>query len=267
MLTDGSDVDPGLPESFVTDDFLAEELQYLELQEQSAISYHALTGGISLSTLRFTGKVSGSSFQVLVDGGSTHNFVQPRADKHLQLQIEVIPSFAVMVGSGQRLRCEGVVRQVTLLIQGTTLVEDLYVLPFHGADVVLGVAWLAMLGRTVTDYVTREFEFTLKGSKVLWHIDSPTGAHQIQLYSLRRMAATDVISSFFCLEMIVDERGMSGEMVPDLCSLLESYADVFQKPASLPPSRAQDHSIHLTPRARPINVKPYRYPYFQKQAV
>lgn len=70
-----------------------------------------------------------------------------------------------MVGSGQRLPCEGVVRQVTVLIQGCTIVEDLYVFPFQGADVVLGVAWLATLGRVITDYATREFEFTLRGSK------------------------------------------------------------------------------------------------------
>ncbi|XP_070026467.1 uncharacterized protein [Nicotiana sylvestris] len=259
LLTDRPDIDLGLLESFVTNDFIAEELQCLELQEQSAISYHALTGGISPSTLQFTGQVSGSPVQVLVDGGSTHNFVQPRAAKHLQFQIEVIPSFVVMVGSGQRLHCEGVVRQVALLIQGTTLVEDMYVIPFHGADVVLRVAWLATLGRTVTDYAKREFEITLKGSKVLWHGNSPTDAHQIQLHSLRRMVAANAISSFVCLEMIVDERGTTDEMAPDLCNLLESYADIFQKPAGLPPSRAQDNSIHLTPEAPPINVKPYRY--------
>lgn len=54
-------------------------------------------------------------------------------------------------------------------------------------------------------------------------------------------------------------------MTTDLSVLLDSYDDVFQKPAGLPPSRAQDHSIHLTPRAQLVNVKPYRYPYFQKR--
>lgn len=41
----------------------------------------------------------------------------------------------------------------------------------------------------------------------------------------------------------------------------------FQKPTGLPPSREQDHSIHLHPGAQPMNVKPYRYPYFQKQVM
>lgn len=191
-----------MSEPFVSDEFLAEEMQCLELQEHSTISYHALTGGISPSTLRFTGQVSGAPVQILVDGGSTHNFVQPRAAKHLQLVIESVPKFAVMVGCGQQLPCEAVSRQVTLLIQGSTLVEDLYILPFHGANIVLGVAWLATLGPILTDYATRVFEFTLNGSRVSWQGDCPTDAQPIQLHSLRRLAATDAIASFFCLEMV-----------------------------------------------------------------
>lgn len=104
------------------------------------ISYHALAGGHSSSTLRFLGHVNGSPVQILVDGGSGHNFVQARVANFLQLTIESIPNFAAVVGSGQRLRCEGVVRQVPLTIQGCKLVLDLYVLDLHGADVVLGAS-------------------------------------------------------------------------------------------------------------------------------
>lgn len=51
LLTNETDSEPILLESFVTDDILAEELQCLEVQEHSAISYHALAGGHSSSTL------------------------------------------------------------------------------------------------------------------------------------------------------------------------------------------------------------------------
>ncbi|KAJ9567834.1 hypothetical protein OSB04_003800 [Centaurea solstitialis] len=36
-------------------------------------------------------------------------------------------------------------------------------------------------------------------------------------------------------------------------------------PNSLPPHRSQDHHIPTLPSAPPINIKPYRYPYYQKQ--
>nr|XP_009797113.1 PREDICTED: uncharacterized protein LOC104243599 [Nicotiana sylvestris] len=265
LLTNEPEVVLSMPEPFLSDEVLAEELQCLEIQEHSTISYHALTGGHSPSTLRFTGQINGSSVQVLVDGGSTHNFVQLRAAKYLQLFVDSISPVAVMVGSGHRLRCEGVARQTTLLLQGSTVVEDFYVLPFEGSDVVLGVSWLAKLGPVLTNYATREFEFNWNGCRVKWQGEPSIDIQPIQLHSLRRMAATDAIASFFHLEMLCGEVASVVAPTAELASLLDSFEDVFQKTVGLPPSRAQDHAIHLIPGAQPVNVKPYRYPYFQKQ--
>lgn len=199
----------------------------MELQEHSTISYHALMSGISSSTFRFTAQMNGTLVQVLVDRGSTHKFLQPRASKYLQLPIEPVPKFSVMVGNGQCLPCEAVSRHVSLLIQGSTLVDDLYVLPFYGSDIVLGVAWLATLGPVLTNYASRVFEFTLNGSKVSWQGKCPTDAQPIQLHSLRRMDATNAITSFFCLEVITEDKVPTVETSTDLAAPLESYGDVF----------------------------------------
>ncbi|MCI00560.1 enzymatic polyprotein, partial [Trifolium medium] len=42
---------------------------------------------------------------------------------------------------------------------------------------------------------------------------------------------------------------------------------IFTKPQGLPPPRPHDHHIHLTPAAPPVNIKPYRYPHYQKEAM
>ena len=34
---------------------------------------------------------------------------------------------------------------------------------------------------------------------------------------------------------------------------------------NLPPSRPTDHTINLLPNSTLVNVRPYRYPYFQKK--
>lgn len=38
-------------------------------------------------------------------------------------------------------------------------------------------------------------------------------------------------------------------------------------PSGLPPARQLDHRIHLLPNSKPINVRPYQYPYFQKNEI
>ena len=42
---------------------------------------------------------------------------------------------------------------------------------------------------------------------------------------------------------------------------------MFVEPTTLPPHRQFDHEIHLLPNAAPVNVRPYRYPHFQKNEI
>lgn len=78
-----------------------------------------------------------------------------------------------MVGSRQRLHCAGLVRNVPLEIQGTLLTLDIFVLPMHDADLVLGFSWLAILGPVVTDYGQRLLEFGLGGQYIRWKGNPP----------------------------------------------------------------------------------------------
>ena len=61
------------------------------------------------------------------------------------------------------------------------------------------------------------------------------------------------------------------ELPPDLPSaisaILARHQAVFRLPSGLPPARKFDHRIHLLPNSKPVNVRPYRYPYFQKNEI
>ena len=54
---------------------------------------------------------------------------------------------------------------------------------------------------------------------------------------------------------------------PAIQTLLDKFATLFQPPQSLPPPRNTDHHIHLLPQAAPVNVRPYRYPHYQKKEI
>lgn len=49
--------------------------------------------------------------------------------------------------------------------------------------------------------------------------------------------------------------------------LLLCFSSLFHQPSSLPPPRQHDHHINLLPSANPVNVRPYRYPHFQKTEI
>ena len=56
--------------------------------------------------------------------------------------------------------------------------------------------------------------------------------------------------------------------IPDSVNkILKQYIDVFQEPKRLPPSRPQDHRIPLLAGTNPVNIRPYRYTYEQKNEI
>ena len=104
--------------------------------------------------------------QVLVDGGSSNNFIQPRIAKFLKLLVQPAPSFKVLVGNGQYLTAEGVITELPVLIQGHKLIVPVYLLPVAGANLILGTKWLATLGPHVVDYADMTIKFIHHGKFV-----------------------------------------------------------------------------------------------------
>jgi hypothetical protein len=49
--------------------------------------------------------------------------------------------------------------------------------------------------------------------------------------------------------------------------LLDAFEQLFKEPYELPPTRKQDHQVRLMPGSGPTNVRPYRYPHYQKNEI
>ncbi|GMI84821.1 hypothetical protein HRI_002151400 [Hibiscus trionum] len=267
------------PQLFCLDDDWVEECPTVQVEpqgssaddgsgkEHSLVSFNALAGCYYPNTIRVVGEIMGKPVRILIDGGSTHNFVQSRVAKFLGLPISAAPHFRVMVGNGAKLPNEGCVRDLQLSVQGTAIKTDFYVLPLEGTEMVLGVAWMATLGPITMDFSTRQFQFR-QGSQVhCWIGESPDSIQQVQLHSLRRLSSTHAMAECFYLHLQVDSAVEDEYVSQDLSAVLEEYADVFAPPQDLPPPRDNDYAIHLQPLASPVNVRPYRYPYFQKAEV
>lgn len=57
------------------------------------ISYQVMSGVIAPKTLRLKGFIKGKEVAILIDCGSTHNFIQMQVVKSLHLLVESIPTF------------------------------------------------------------------------------------------------------------------------------------------------------------------------------
>ncbi|GAU45976.1 hypothetical protein TSUD_401160 [Trifolium subterraneum] len=131
--------------------------------DPTQISLHALLGHSKPQTLRFLGHINKSPVVVLVDSGSTHNFIQDRIVKQLGLPQTLSHTFQVLVGNGEELKCDTMCQQVDLTIDSHHVLMDLFVLPLSGANIVLGVQWLKTLGPVLTDYNQLTLKFLKNG--------------------------------------------------------------------------------------------------------
>ncbi|GJT16234.1 reverse transcriptase [Tanacetum coccineum] len=165
-----------------------------------AISLHAFTGQFVPRTLKVAGLINGHSVVALIDGGSTHNFIQTRLAKHLGLTIQPSPHLQVTVGNGDTVGCVGLAPQQQINLGHKPFVIDLFLLPIYGADIVLGVEWLATLGPIVFDYKNLYMEINDNNGTVARFpgLVNPTFS-QISLSQLQKAETQDAVVSFFNL--------------------------------------------------------------------
>jgi hypothetical protein len=161
--------------------------------DSAQISLHALMGHTIPQTLRFQGQLKGSPVVILIDSGSTHNFIQDRIAKQLGLPLHHAQSFQVLVGNGEELKCDSISHQDELLVGSHHFSVDLFVLPLSGADIVLGVQWLKTLGPVLTDYEHLTMQFMKEGTLVQIKGEPKPCPTESSLHQLKRLLATNAL--------------------------------------------------------------------------
>lgn len=213
--------------------------------------------------MRVRGLLKSKPVSILVDTGSTHNFVSPRLAKALQKGDAITP-FDVMVGNGERLRCESQYDGAILSIQGRKFTADLFIIP--GADVVLGMSWLRGLGEVTWDFTNMTMSFTHKRERVKVAADEPNkrpgGCHNEKILD---SLASDAPA--FLIQEVSPGQNQDNPLPHDMSDLLQEFDNIFGATTGLPPEREHDHRIPIIPGATPANVRPYRYPHLQKAEI
>ncbi|MFS7913536.1 putative retrotransposon gag domain, aspartic peptidase domain superfamily [Helianthus anomalus] len=113
--------------------------------ELAKISLHALFGQSSITTMKLPGTLGTSKVLILIDSGSTHNFISDKLVSDMKLSTHSISPFGVQIGNGDILRCSQICKNISLQVCDLNVSQDFYPFTLGGADVVLGIQWLATL--------------------------------------------------------------------------------------------------------------------------
>ncbi|KAG8497362.1 hypothetical protein CXB51_008586 [Gossypium anomalum] len=144
-------------------DKLEEENSEEDQLKSPVILLHALNGLQGHNTIRVVTRVGSTLAIILVDSGSTHNFIDAKLVNKLSLPVTYHEKLKVTVANGTCLFTRGLCREVLWEVQVHHFATDFLVLPLKRCDMVLGVQWLLMLGDIIWNFSSLTIQFMVKG--------------------------------------------------------------------------------------------------------
>ncbi|XP_071705151.1 uncharacterized protein [Rutidosis leptorrhynchoides] len=246
------------------------QLTEVDQYTQPQLSLNALTGTDNYQTMRVTGHVNKYKVHILIDSGSTHNFLDYETAKRLGCRLNSTVPMQVLIPGGNKIITSNACDKVVWTINSAVFSSEMVLIPLVGTEMVLGIQWLKTLGDIKWNFDELKMQFKYKGSKVQLR---GTKKAELQLLEAKRVPQVQLSSMILCVYpgQVCQMNAMSAnpaiKMDPKIGGLLDTFDDIFDVPTKLPPQRQKDHKIPLKEGAQPVNIRPYRHPPTQKDAI
>ncbi|KAF8405656.1 hypothetical protein HHK36_007732 [Tetracentron sinense] len=235
-------------------DEAAQEDEELIGGDDGKVTYtvHSLAGYSNPQTMKVNGLLKCQQVTVLIDTGSTNNFLDENIAKKFSIPTEDCEPIDVTLTDGGTLTCKSKCSNVKLAVQDQELRADLYLLPLGDYEVVLSIEWLRTLGDVLWNFSKLTMKFTLNEKRVTF-----CGRRgNVTTVSSHRM---EHILKKTCKGYLLQLRSETTAMPEDsrlaLAPLLSEFFDLFAEPNGLPPQRSHDHQIPLLPGSAPTNTE------------
>jgi hypothetical protein len=100
--------------------------------KEPEISLHAISGYSGSKSMRLLGLLHNYQVSILIDSGSTHNFLDPSVLSKLQLPVTSAPLLRVKIADGTSIPSYGKTNMVSLKVQGHSISASFYVISLGG---------------------------------------------------------------------------------------------------------------------------------------
>jgi hypothetical protein len=233
---------------------------------EPVISLNALTSFSSPQTLKLICYIKHRKVIILVDSGSTHNFIHHHIAQETHCYIHVINNFQIMIANGGSMKCGGRCENVCLQIGDYHLKSHMFAIDMGSCDIVLGADWLRTLGPILMDFKELTMQFNQEGHQYKFQgiiVGSPEVISSHRMENLLKKGHSGVIVQLHAIQ------ATETPPVPqDLQALLSKHQMVFSTPQGLPPFHGvHDHSIPLVLESLPPNICMYHHPFLQKNEI
>lgn len=245
-----------------------QEVEVRAEQDVAQISINAISGHTDYTTMRVRGTHGKKSLYILIDSGSTHNFMDQKVAQMLACKIEPSLRSKVAVADGSRIEISGRISKFKWYFQNHLFQDDMMVIPLGCHDMVLGVQWLQKLGPITWDFHELEMKFKWENKKITLHGIKQGSVREVKAKRIENTKENDIqLHMIYTYEeedkqemtLNVMETQEKGEAyLKPVEVLIEEFKDIFEEPTELPPFRLNhNHKIQLAEGSNPVNQKPY----------
>lgn len=159
-----------------------------------------------------------------------------------------------------------------VILNGWIVTENFLPLELGGVDVILGMHWLYSFEVTEMDWKNLVMSYS-HNKKVVIKGDPSWTKTRVSLKSLTKLwTDSDLGYLIECralearvIKVDLQPVGETNTVSEGVQAVLMQYKDVLEWPEELPSKRAIVHHIHLNGGMVPVNVRPYRYAFQQKE--
>lgn len=116
------------------------------------ISLLTISGVHTSKTMQIELRLGNASFIILLNSGSTDNFVSTEAADRADVSFAPRADLRVAVANGKRVAYAGVCHNAMITIADESFFIDLHTIPLGGYDIVLDTQWLATLSPILWDF-------------------------------------------------------------------------------------------------------------------
>lgn len=183
------------------DEVIADDLSHLKALQISGQSW----------PFRVHGSLGNAAVSIMLDTGSTHDFLHFHIAVVLNLPLTPVKPFRVYVGNGDTITCSYIAHNCKLTIQEVDFSIYLHILDIHGSDIILGMAWLESLGKVFAYFVGKTLEFK-RGTTSYTIRGSQPSPRQISLQSLFLLSSHSSDHEFYELVLLEEESSASSSV-------------------------------------------------------
>jgi len=151
-----------------------EEIGYEPLEDPTVayeeipyISMNAISGANTYQTMKVMGTFMKHPLHILMDLGSTHNFLDLTTNKRLGCDMRSTVPLQISVVNGNKLISSSMCQDFQRFINGKEFHTDVMVVPLGSCEMILGIQWLSTLGPILWDFDKLEMQFSDRGRIVV----------------------------------------------------------------------------------------------------